>query len=221
VRGTVPIDIRAGRGVNRMAIKLSNDAEEQLKVGDLEKAQRSIDAALRSDATFWPALYTRAKIYYYRHKCELAIQDCNEALRLNRTYIEAALLRAGANACLGKYTEALKEINHCISLHPRSDAYDRALTDRARIQATCPDPAFRDGQAAIKDALKACKLMDWQEERSIEVLAMAYAETGDFNSAVRYAEQALATKGISPAYSKKVERHLALFKQHKPLRFSY
>jgi len=221
VRTTVPITIRAGRGVNRTAIKLSNDAEDHLRIGDLEKAQRSIDAALRSDPTFWPALYTRAKIFYYKHQCELAIKDCNEALRLNRTYIEASLLRAGANACLGRYGDALKEINHCISIHPRSDAYARALRDRARIRATCPDPAFRDGQAALKDAMNACKLMRWQDERSIEVLPMAYAELGDFDSAVRYAEQALATKGISPAYAKKVQRHLELFKQHQPLRFSY
>jgi hypothetical protein len=32
---------------------------------------------------------------------------------------------------------------------------------------------------------------------------MAYAEIGDFDSAIRYAEQALAIKGIPPATSKK------------------
>jgi tetratricopeptide (TPR) repeat protein len=220
-RATVPIDVRAGPGVNRAAINLLKQAEEQLKNDDIEGAKRSINAALRSDPTFWPALYTRGKVYYYQHKCALAVQDCNEALRQNRTFIEASLLRAGANACLGKYGDALEEINHCISIHPRSDAYARALRERARIRATCPDSAFRDGQAAVKDAMNACKLMRWQDERSIEVLAMAYAETGDFDSAVRYAEQALATKGISPAYSKKVQRHLTLFRQHQPLRSSY
>jgi hypothetical protein len=69
--------------------------------------------------------------------------------------------------------------------------------------------------------MNACKFMRWQNEISTEVLAMAYAEIGDFDSAVRYAEKALATKGISPAYSRKVQRHLALFRQRKPLRFSY
>jgi tetratricopeptide (TPR) repeat protein len=208
-------------GVNRAAINLLKQAEEQLKNDDIEGAKRSINAALRSDPTFWPALYTRGKVYYYQHKCSLAVQDCTEALRQNRTFIEASLLRAGANACLEKYGDALEEINHCISIHPRSDAYARALRERARIRATCLDSAFRDGQAAVKDAMNTCKLMRWQDERSIEVLAMAYAETGDFDSAVRYAKQALATKGISPAYSKKVQRHLTLFRQHQPLRSSY
>ncbi len=221
LRGSVPIDIRAGHGVNRAAIKLLKEAEEQLKNGDVEGAQRNIDAALRSDPRFWPALYTRAKVFYYKHKCELALQDCNEALRQNRTFIEASLLRAGASACLGRYADALKEINHCISIHPRSDALARALSDRARLRATCPDPAFRDGQAAVKDAMNACKLMDWQDEISINVLSMAYAEVGDFDSAIRYAEQALAIKGIPPGMSKKIQTHLVLFRQHKPIRASW
>jgi|GEM_PF-1160763 len=217
---TVPITIEAGVGRNRTAIKLLKQAEEQLSNGAYEDGRRSADAALRADPTLWPARYSRAKAYYYMRKCELALQDCNDALRQNRTFIEAALLRAGANACLGKYADALKEIDHCISLHPRRDAYARALSDRARIRATCPDPAFRDGQAAVKDATNACKLMQWKDEISIDVLAMAYAEAGDFNSAVRYAEEALATKGVSPAHSKKIQRHIELFKRHKPLRFS-
>jgi hypothetical protein len=32
----------------------------------------------------------------------------------------------------------------------------------------------------------------------IDTLAVAYAETGDFNSAVQYVAQSLAVKGISP-----------------------
>ena len=73
----------------------------------------------------------------------------------------------------------------------------------------------------VKDALNACKLMDWQDEISLNVLSMAYAEVGDFNSAVRYAEQALTIKEISPVSSKKIQRHLALFRQHQPIRSSW
>jgi tetratricopeptide (TPR) repeat protein len=217
---SVPINIVAGVGRNQTAVKLLKQAEEQVKNGAFDDARRSADASLRSDPTFWPALYSRAKAYFYMGKCELALRDCNEALRQNRTFIEASLLRAGANARLGKYAEALKEIDHCISIHPRTDAYARALSDRARIRATCRDPMFRDGQAAVKDAVKACKLMQWKDEISIEVLAMAYAEAGDFTSAIHYAEQALATKGVSSEHSKKIQRHVELFKQHKPLRSS-
>ena len=52
----------------------------------------------------------------------------------------------------------------------------------------------------------------------IDTLAPAYAETGDFNSAVRYAAQALAIKGIEPVDSKRIQGHLTLFQQHRPIR---
>jgi hypothetical protein len=70
----------------------------------------------------------------------------------------------------------------------------------------------------MQDAKLACKLTKWNDEIAIVTLAAASAEVGDFDSAVRYAEQALTVKGISPEVSKRIQRHLELFKQHKPLR---
>ena len=60
--------------------------------------------------------------------------------------------------------------------------------------------------------------MIWKDEHTIDTLAAAYAEIGDFNSAVQYAAQALAVKGISPDSPKLFQQHLALFQQHKPIR---
>jgi len=216
-QGSVPIKIRYGVGRNHVAMKLWGDAEEQLKNGDVQGAQRNVDAALRSDPTLWPALYTRAKVFIRQHKYELAVQDCSQALRQNPAFIEAALLRAGANASLGRYADAMKEIDHVISIHPRSDAYARALSERALIRAICPDPTFRNPQQAVKDATNACKLVSWQDEDMLDTLAVAHAAAGDFDSAVRCEEQALAIKGISPEDLKALQRRLALFKQHHPI----
>jgi tetratricopeptide (TPR) repeat protein len=219
LRADMPIKIRASKSGNWSAIKLDNKAEEDLKKGDYTSAKQNVEAALRNDPTLWPALYTRARVWIHEGKYELAVRDAGDALRQYPPFVEAALLRASANAYLGRYAEALKEINHCIAIHPRSDALGRALRTRAWLEATCPDPAFRNGQQAIKDATKACKTLLWQDEQSIATLASAYAETGDFDSAVRYAEQALATKGTSPAAAKGIEQELTVYKQHRPLRF--
>jgi hypothetical protein len=94
----------------------------------------------------------------------------------------------------------------------------RALSDRAWFRATCPNASFRNGQQAVKDAKAACSIMIWKDEHMIDTLAVAYAETGDFNSAVQYAAQALAVKGISSDSTKLFQQHLALFQQHKPIR---
>jgi|SRR5438876_6290558 len=151
-------------------------------------------------------------------KYELAIQDCNSVLRKYPKFIPAALLRAGANARLGRYADSLKELDRVVRIRPRGDSYARALLARAWFLATCPNPSFRNGSQALQDAKIACKLTNWTDEDALDSLAAAYAETGDFDSAVRYAEHALAVKDISPVDSKRVQSHLELFKQRKPVR---
>ena len=51
----------------------------------------------------------------------------------------------------------------------------------------------------------------------IDTLAMAYAEVGDFDSAVRYEEKALGLRGVNASDSKRLQAHLDSFKQHRPL----
>jgi tetratricopeptide (TPR) repeat protein len=217
LHGSVPIIVSGGAG-RRVAMNLSNKAEKQLENGDVAGAKRNVDAALHADPKFWPALYQRAEIFAWQGQYQLAIADCNEALRLYPGFIEASLLRAAINRGLGKYAEALKEFNYLISIHPRRVTLGRALKQRAWFQATCPDPAFRNGQQAVKDTKAACSISEWRDENTLDTLAAAYAETGDFDSAMRYAAQALAIKGIAPVDSKRIRKHLALFERHQPIR---
>jgi len=202
----------------RAAMKLVTDAQDLLEKGDVAGAKRNVDAVIHNDPTIWPAFYVRAQILASQGKYELAIQDCNEALRQYRGCVEAALLRANIKAHPGKYTEALKEFNSLVALHPRAVTLARVLSDRAWFYATCPNASLRNGQQAVKDAKAACSIMIWKDEHMIDTLAVAYAEVGDFNSAVQYVSQALAVKGISPNGAKLFQKHLALFQQNKPIR---
>jgi Tfp pilus assembly protein PilF len=217
IQASVPI-IVATPGHMQAAMKLVTDAQDQLQKGDVAGAKRNVDTVLQRDPTFWPALYVRAQIYSHQGKYDLALKDCNEALRQDRSVVEAALLRANINAGIGKYADALKEFDYLASLHPRSVTLARVLTDRAWFRATCPNASFRDGQKAVKDAKAACSIMMWKDEHMIDTLAVAYAETGDFNSAIQFAAQALAVKGISSNSTKMFQQHLASFQQRKPIR---
>ena len=203
VRGSVPIVVATPQRL-KAAMKLVTDAQDLLQKGDVAGAKRNVDAALSADPTMWPALYVRAQIFASQGKYDLAIKDCNEALRQYRGCVEAALLRADINSRLGKYAEALKEFNSLASLHPRSVTLARVLSDRAWFYSTCPNISFRNGQQAIKDAKAACSITNWSDADMIDILAAAYAEVGDFKLAVQYAQQALAVKGISPTRFQKV-----------------
>jgi tetratricopeptide (TPR) repeat protein len=220
VRGSAPIKVYPGAGRNREAMRIENEAEAQLANGDFEKAKQSVDNALRIDPAFWPALFTRAKLFAGEGRLELALRDCNELMRLHPTFIPAALLRVRTNVWLHNYSAALGEIDHVLSIQPRSNDYARALQERARLRATCPDPVFRNGQQSIKDATEACTITSWRDEGMIDVLATAYAEAGDWDSALRYEEKALAVKGISASASKLLQEHLLCFRQHGRIRSS-
>lgn len=214
VYGNVPIIVNTPTH-QRAAMSLCTNASHELRNGDVAGAKRDVDAALRIDPKLWPALYLRAQIYGKEGKYELAIQDCNEALRQYPCCVEASLLRASIKSRLGQYADALKEYNYLISLHPRPVTLARALSERAWFQATCPNASFRNGQQAVKDAKAACSIMQWKDEDMIDTLAAAYAEIGDFDSAAKYAAQALAMKGISTQDEKAFRQHLAWFQQHK------
>jgi tetratricopeptide (TPR) repeat protein len=215
-RATEPITVVYGAG-RRQLMNLTMEAQGQLEKGDLEAAQRSLDTVIKADPTFYPAYYVRARVFLLQREYQGAVEDCNEALRKDCTFAEAALLRARANYYLGHYAESLKEIDHVINIRPRQDAFAGAYCDRAWLRLNCSDQSYRNGQQALKDATSACKLIAWNDEAMIDTLATAYAEIGDFDSAVRYEEKALAVKGVKPNDSKRLQAHLDSFKQHRPL----
>jgi tetratricopeptide (TPR) repeat protein len=210
--------IVATPGHMRAAMNLVSEAQELLKKGDVASAKQKLDTVLQRDPTFWPALYVRAQIYSSQGKYDLALTDCNEALRHDRSVVEAALLRANINARLGKYAEAVKEYDFLVSLHPRKVTLARILADRAWFRATCPGCVISQWTPSSERRKGRVQHYDMEGEQMIDTLAAAYAETGDFNSAVQYAWQALAMKGIPSNSTKLFQQHLALFQQRKPIR---
>src|SRR5438270_10126787 len=97
-----PIEIEYNRGRNTTAVKLADQAQDQLfKANDVSGAHKTVDAAIKSDPTYWPAFFTRAEVLMREHHYEAAIQDCETILRQDSTVVEAALLLAEANGRLG------------------------------------------------------------------------------------------------------------------------
>lgn len=210
-----PIHIYGGKA-HDWAIKLSNDAEAKLQKGDLDGALRDIQEALRVDPAYWPALFTRAKISSRRKKWNDVLRDCTDLLRQDSTFAPAALLRAEANYAQRNYAAAGKELDHVVAIQPREQFYAMAFNQRALFRAICPDPSFRNPKAAIDDAKKACSITSWRDAEPIDTLAIAYAASGDFDSAVRSLEKAMHA-GDASEMSKTLEQHMAMFRQHHAL----
>jgi len=137
-------------------------------------------------------------------------------LHQDSTVVEAELLRAEANKGLGNYAGYLHNLDAVIRLYPRRN-FAEALNSRAWFRATWPDASWRNGKQAVQDAKLACKLTNWKKPHIIDTLAAAYAESGDFDSAVRYEEQALAGKA-APATARERQARLSAYKQRRPYR---
>ena len=107
LRASVPIIVATPQRM-QAAMKMVADAQDLLQKGDLTGAKRNVDTVIQRDPTFWPALYVRAQIYSHQGKYDLALKDCNEALRHDRSVVEAALLRA-ERSCL-----VSRDLSECV-----------------------------------------------------------------------------------------------------------
>ncbi|MDA1049181.1 MAG: hypothetical protein O3C40_01705 [Planctomycetota bacterium] len=113
----------------------------------------------------------------------------------------------------GRYSEALESVNVALESNPDS-AFLR--NNKAWLLATCPDDAVRDGKLAIEHATKACELSNWINAMFLDTLAAAYAETGDFESAVKWQKEAIRLD--NGAFAQDFQKRLRLFKAGKPYR---
>jgi tetratricopeptide (TPR) repeat protein len=100
------------------------------------------------------------------------------------------------------------------------DERAHALNELAWMLATSSEPAIRDGKKAVELATRACELSDFKKPQCIDTLAACYAETGDFDSAVKWSQKALELLGDDgDANLRKVfSTALANYKAKKPTR---
>jgi tetratricopeptide (TPR) repeat protein len=91
-----------------------------------------------------------------------------------------------------------------------------AANNRAWLAATHPDPEARKDPDAVALALYACVKSEWHNWSFVDTLGAAYAESGDFPSAERCAERALAL--APPENRPEVRDSLAAYRKRQPRR---
>ena len=107
----------------------------------------------------------------------------------------------------GDYPRALALYDQLARTYPDLvEAHSRS----AWLRATCPDAQHRDGQLAVASATRACELTNWKDPGEWEVLAAAFAEAGDFASAVKWQQKVMA-QAVRAANPKSRQERLELY----------
>ena len=129
---------------------------------------------------------------------------------------------------LGRHPEAVKLHEETLALrqsvlgrdHPATISTMRQLS---WLLATSPDAEVRSGGRAVELATTASELTKRQDPALLEALAAACAETGDFEQAIRWAQQALEllTDTSDTELTHRITSALEDYKTNEPFRYEF
>ena len=88
----------------------------------------------------------------------------------------------------------------------------------AWLLATVPDASLRNASEAVNLAKAICEHTKYSDPESLDILAAAYAESGDFKKAVTFANTAheIAESSQLPLLAKQIQSRLGLYLAGKP-----
>jgi tetratricopeptide (TPR) repeat protein len=171
--------------------------------------------AIRLNPKSGDTYQNRAGAYLHTKDYDKAIEDFTEAIRLYPRKVRFYSGRAFVFANKKEYGKAVDDLVAAIRLEPEGSV---AYNDLAWLQCTCPDDSFRDGKTAVKNATKACELVDWKNANYLGTLAAAKAEVGNFKDAVKWEKWAIYLDYGDKEATEKARQRLKLYRDGKPYR---
>jgi tetratricopeptide (TPR) repeat protein len=197
------------RGLARANLSEPSDPGYRQAADDYTKA---IDLGRKSHRNY----ADRANILYQLNDFNKALADIDEAIHIAPREIDYQVVRANLLAETGRWKESLAQFEAAIQADPElADAQN----DLAYLLATCSEASVRDGKRAVKLALEACELADWQDYRMLDTLAAAYAEAGDFETAIAMQDKAIEMlEGVVDSLSNEFRARRKLYERKTPYR---
>ena len=220
----------------------------QIKSGKQAEAEAHLREALRLDPEHAPAHTQFGHLRMAQNRPLDAVEEFRTALRLRASERDADFQLGVALWQAGRAAEAVQHFRAYSARYPddprpyfqigvmaqtsgdkesaiaayrqaiERDPGSAALNNLAWMLATDPDPRYRNGLEAVRLA-ETLIVRRGRIPTALDTLAAAYAETGDFERAVKAAEAGIRAAEVSePKLAADIRARLELYRQHKPYR---
>ncbi len=195
------------------ALALNNRALAYLKLKDFASAQNDLNSALKIVPDYPEALNNRGIVNQELGKPDAAIADFTAALKIYPKYVDALGNRALAHHQKNDHAKAVADLELAISIDRR--AWE-AMNDLAWLLATTPNDAVRNRERSLTLARQACEVTEYKQWNTLDTLAAACAENGQFTEAKQWIGTALE---MAPdAEKERLKGHLDLIMAGKAVR---
>ena len=213
--------------------------------GELSSAIADCDKAIQFDPHTARPFLLRAALFYDVSNWDGAFSDFNKYISSRPKDPSGFYIRASTSERRGNFAKASEDYQQALRIYPKGSrgtntliadrinlqpevpgfvwafhvtAYDQVCNSLAWLLATCPEAKLRDGKKSVELATQVCESNDWKSGMFIDTLAAAYAETGDFDSAIKFENKALQLAASSSKESEGDQHRLSLYEQHQPYR---
>jgi tetratricopeptide (TPR) repeat protein len=183
--------------------------------GKYDEAVAALSEVLRRNPDDLAAHNNLGNVLTLQGKQEEAVKHFERAVQFSPEHASAHNNLALAYKKLGRTADAIAEYREAIRLNPEQI---ESINNLAWTLATDPNPQFRDGAQAVQLATRACELTRYQHPLALATVAAAYAESGHFNEAVSFAEQARQLAGTGSPLGRRIQTMLASFRNGQPYR---
>ncbi len=182
-------------------------------VKDEDRAAADAESALRLDEDDTEVMLQAGLVFYQAKRNTKAIETFDKLLEKDAENSAAYAARADTYLQVGEHGKAIADYTESLK---RDADNTHVLNNLAWVLATSPDDKRRDGRRAIELAKKACDLSDYKEAHIVSTLAAGYAETGDFEAAVKWSKKAVELG--QGEVTDQLKKELASYEAKKPWR---
>ncbi|MBD3160517.1 MAG: tetratricopeptide repeat protein [Candidatus Eisenbacteria bacterium] len=153
-----------------------------------EAAQENFEKAIDREPGYVDAHVHLANVLYTQGMLEEAVDRYHRAVAIDPNKLSAYKNLSVALIRLGRWTEAVEATRNARRLDPTDPETAHRL---ARLLATAPDEAVRDGEKAVQLAESLSGAIGHRHGPYLVTLAAAYAEAGRFDRAVATIDRAI------------------------------